>query len=514
MSRGTLRLVLTLAIGFAGAYGVLSINHSPLVPGLSGDSVAYLGAAESLATEGTLDVPFAPWTSTDSTSTLDHFPPGFPVLVSLPVRFGVGAPSAALWIMAASSGLALAFAFLLVADAFTLWVGGLAAVLLFVTPAYAKLDLAIWSEPSYLAVTLGMLYLMLRKPQRVFGHGLLAACGLAIRYVGIAGTGTVAVWALLNARSRREGATRAAVGVLPSLLLLGWWSLRVGAGGGTIRRMGVYGDLGHNVRQLGAMFGEWLVPLPWGVTGLVATVVTLCTLLMGLALIVHAHRSGHWAEPVARDLARLGLIYAGLYVGVVFAARLLADPRIPFDVRLFLPITVLATMAGAASISALRASGWASRVAVALFLLGWSAGSWVEIRRGVAVVNEQGRYYTHVDWTRSPVMRWVAQGSGPYAVLYSNEPELLFYHTGRHAHRLPRQGEDLTAFRDRFENERAAIVVAYPLHIGDIPAASLQRLLGVVPEVRTPIGAVYVPPASRRGVGPDGGAPGSPVAGR
>ncbi len=491
MSRDARRLILALVIGVCATYAVLSINLSPLTPGSCSDSVEYLGAAKSLARTGTLAVPLASWASSDSVSTLAHYPPGFPALVALPISLGVRSYPSALWVMAASSGVALAFAFLIVASAFGDWAGVLAALLLFLTPTYAKIDMAIWSEPSYLALTLPMFYLMLKKPRWAIGYGLLAAAALSVRYVGIAGSALVVLWAAMHGRSVRDRLTGAAIAGTPSLLFLAWWHSYVAAAGTAIRHVGPYFSMLHaNLTELAQLGPLWLVPMSW--PGGELTALLLATL--GVLVILAAWRTGEWWASTRKELALLGSLYAVLYVAVVVGSRLFADPAIPFDARLFLPVLVLATMAAAASAYALGKHPHTTVMNLALVLLlgAWMQGSWSEIQQGVRTVNHVGRFYSSIDWIDSPAIRWIDNHSRPYDVIYSNEPELVYYQTGRYARTLPRTGENLAAFRTVFFRHHAALVIAYPLNIGDLPARTFVALLGLKAAVRTPLATVYV----------------------
>jgi hypothetical protein len=71
--------------------------------------------------------------------------------------------------------------------------------------------------------------------------------------------------------------------------------------------------------------------------------------VVGLLILSLAARHGAWRSPERRHLLRAVLLYGAGYVAVLFASRVLADPRIPFDSRLFMPVLVLITLAFFAS---------------------------------------------------------------------------------------------------------------------------------------------------------------------
>lgn len=488
------RLLLAALAGFAATYAVLSINRSPLLPGVNGDSVEYLSAAQSFASNGTFEVPVANWTDSDSVSVLAHFPPGFPLLISLPLGGSTSAPAAALWVMAVSTGVAVMVVTLLVAETLGLAVGLLTVLLLMVAPVWARLDLAIWSEPSYLAVTAILLYAMVRRPTSAWLHGLLAAAGFAIRYVGVAGTLAVVVWAALQEGGRKQRIARVAWAAAPSAAFLLWWRHRVGSGGGTIRRLGFYGEPGRNVQQLALLLRQWLLPASeniglWAV-GLVA--------VAGVAVLVLAARRGIWRDvPRARLLLRAMVLFSGCYLAVVVGSRMFADPRIPFDDRMLAPVLVFVTVAFAASaVELARWGGHWGLIVLTVAVAAWSVPAFLQARGLVSLVNQRGMYFTFMGWTVDPVLRWVENESGAYDRIYTDDPALVYFQTGRHARALPLVGEDLEAFRGRFREAPAAVVILYPPQVGNLPDEDFVQLLGLRTVVRTRLGAVYVPDAS------------------
>lgn len=500
--------LLALLVGASAVYAVLTINASPLTPGVSSDSVEYLSAAESFAWSGTFVVPVTSWSSPDSVAPLAHFPPGFPALIALPVRLGVHAPAAALWVMAASSGVALAFSFLLAAEAFGTAAGFLGALLLLLTPVFTKLNLAIWSEPSYLALTLVMFWVMLRQPRRALAYGALAAAGVAVRYVGLAGAITAGIWAAQQGGSRRERILDAGAATLPSIVLLGWWWGRVAAAGASVRRLGLHLHLTRNVVQLRALFPDWLVPESWHAGGWAA----LGLVALGVLLIVGAARDGSWRQ--RRPVVVLAGIYGAAYLVVVVASRLFLDERIPFDARIFAPLLLLATVAVAGTARVWLPDRHALvRWSVAALAGWWCVAMLRDIQGGVRVVNEEGRFYTFVGWLRSPLVAWLGREASTYAVIYSNEPAMVTYDIGRPAKLLPDAGEDLQAFAAAFRRRPGAVMIAYPLHPGNRPDAEFVDLLSLRPVVRTSMGAIYVPrqgpetPAGDPGGRPTAGSP-------
>jgi len=494
MSPRTIRFLVSVTIGAVAALSVLIINSSWLTPGVNGDSVAYMTAAESLAKDGTLRIPVSSWASADSTATLAHFPPGFSVAMAVPIKaFGVRAEVAALWTVAASVGLVLGMVVWIASAYAGLAAGVLSALLLFGTPGWTKIHLSVWSEPLYVAITLVMLYVMLKLPKRPLVYGTLAALGLAVRYVGVAGTAAAAIWSMRQGKTWRERIAGATLATAPSLIFLVWWKTYVSTNGGTIREMGVYGDILFPLEQIPGALVEWLVPA--GVGGIINTQIA-ALLLFGVvvALIALATKTRFWVDGPRRDLATAIGIYVIMYLGVVVASRMFLDPRIPFNYRIFMPVFVLTTMIFAMSLKSVLSRGRPPlRATVTTLIALWSILAFTEIRAGVASINENGAFYTYTGWISDPAIDWVDNRSTLYSTLYSNEPALIYYQTMRNAKQLPDKGEDLQAFRAAFAERPGAIIVAFPLHTGNFTETSWLRLLDLEVAVRSDNAVVYVP---------------------
>ena len=487
MTPGARGMLLAILAGCAAAYGVLSINRSGLVPAIHGDSVQYLAAAESFARDGTFRVPQAHWSEMDSVSVLSHYPPGFPVLISLALGREMPAHTAALLIIAVSSAIALALFTLLVYEAGGAATAALTAVVLLITPVWVRLHLAVWSEPSFMAVTAALLYGMVRWPRASWLHGLLAAAGAAIRYVGVAGAVAAAAWAWSLGSSTRDRLARAAVALAPSGLFLAWWRASVADGGGVVRELGFYGDLGRSLRVLGPALTEWVVPggrrpeHAW----LAAPFILLALLVIGMAA-----KRGAWQQARRRPVVRAALLYGGSYAGVLLASRLLADPQIPFDERLFMPVLVLATACFTISATDLaRAAGRRGWAALALVVGAWMFAAARESRTMVASVNETGMYYTLIPWLADRSIRWVDEESESFPVVYSNDPTLLYFLTERHARSLPDDLADLPDFARLFRASPGAVVILYLPQ----PVEPFVATLGLRLAAQGSMGAAYVP---------------------
>ena len=214
--RASRRLLVALALAAAAATVALVWDGTRYPgPGLYGDGAAYLGAAESLVHDGGLRVPFATYESADSTSVLAQWPPGFPVVLSVPLWARRGPMAAIRIVQAAVGGCTVALTAIVVATATAPVWGAAVAVALLVTPAIVAVHLNVVSEPLYLLCLAIMLWsngLAFRPP---LAYGMLAAAAVLVRYLGLAAIAGAGVWAALQPGPSRVRARRAAIAHRP-----------------------------------------------------------------------------------------------------------------------------------------------------------------------------------------------------------------------------------------------------------------------------------------------------------
>jgi hypothetical protein len=487
-----------VAAALVAVLGVLGINRSQLTPGVHGDSVEYLTAAESFRAGGTFTIPITHWSRADSVAELSHFPPGYSAVLSGVMRLGLPPQAAALWVTALAAGVVVAGVGLLVLP-FGLLAATLSAGALLATPVFVRLHLAIWSEPLFMATTMLLVLALVRRPGVHWLHGLLAAAGLAVRYVGVAGTLAAVVMGGLRGGTPRERAAAMAQAGLPSLFFVLWWSRRVDTSGEAIREFGVQAGMDRVVAQLAGLAAEW--PIPRGLMSAVwpggATLIGAVVLGVGAILVWYASREPEWKQEPRKAVVRSALVYMACYLSVVVASRLFADPRIPFDARIFFPVLVLSTvLAIAAAVSVARSRGRPGWTVLGIVACGWAVAASSEVRQGVTAVNEYGLYFTSVGWADDPVLRWVVDRSAPYATVYSNEPAMIYFLTGRHAKSLPLIGEDVDAFARQLDRMPGPVVFIAPSHVTDVAPQLLVDRLAVERVVGSGMAALYLPTAS------------------
>ena len=471
--------------------------------------MSYLGAARTLAAHGTLRVPMAPWWSDSATQPLTHFPPGYSATLAVPVALGVDAVQGARWVQGAAAALTGAVFVL------TLWplAGGVGAVLgalaLTLLPAYVFVHLSVLSEPLFLALVVLMLWGLVRHPRASWLHGLIAAAATMVRYAGLSVAGGAALWALRDTtRPWRERMTRAAYALAPSLLAMAAWTLtreRAPGRAAPIRKFALYGNwsptLSEGARTIAHQLApslEW-EPVPWLAAG--ATLAALAAMVWSTV-----RASGEVLPAAERDdprwdaqrmLLRAAGYLALAYVALVVVSRALADPAIPFDFRLTVPLAPLAV----ASVAVVAARAWrvisrAARVFGVLALLGWTAmaarANWQQVSDALS----DGGDFASAEWRDSPILRWV-RTQDPSRPIFTNWPCAIWFHLDRNVRDMPSTTDlpTLRAFAARVRGTQGAVVAWNLQSIETAQTDSIVALAGLVQIATFDDGAVYEAPA-------------------
>ncbi len=206
LSRGwTIRLVTIIGIALALTAGLLAIASTPqgLAVGQR-DSPTYLASSESLAAGDGYRTPFGapgkPIDFNETSSAVNHYPPGYPMLLSVGVMMGFDSHQVARVVGVLALSL-LALLFFEVARRRGLHVLGSALVGLIAVALSFPYVLAPTSELTYgllTSVTLALLgsYASERRSSYLTAASIVAALGVAVRSVGLALVATVAIVAL------------------------------------------------------------------------------------------------------------------------------------------------------------------------------------------------------------------------------------------------------------------------------------------------------------------------------
>ncbi len=481
----------------AVAFALALVITDPVGPGLDPDALAYMGAAESVAAHGTYEIPTAKWSSADSTAPLAHFPPGYSTVLALPVRLGMAPPQAARLVQATAAFITIFILVLLVSDAVATPLAGiLLAVALFAMTSMHEVHASVLSEPLYLACMALVLAAMVYAPDRPLRAGIPAAVGVMTRYAGASLVGAVALWAVVQPGTWAQRVRRAALALLPALVLQGMWVIRTrlaaATGAEEIRRFAVYGNLRPTLMQGAGTLTAWLVPDPTVSTepmshrGAIAAVAGCVLGVLMTIGVWRAWRATHAREDEHAQLAwRLftaSALLLACYLGIVGVSRLFADPNIPLDERILAPALVLATTLAAEAL----AIWWRhtnlviARIAVCSVLLGWWFAAASATYGEAHYALEWGSDFAGEQWRQSELLDWTRH-DGARFTLYSNWPAAVYFHLHRPARELPkdRDATTLAAFADTVR-ARGGRVLLFKVETSEYaPAASLMLLTGL-----------------------------------
>jgi hypothetical protein len=291
--------------------------------------------------------------------------------------------------------------------------------------------------------------------------GGVGAAAMLVRYAGASVIVAVVLWMTAQPGSVRERARRGVVAALPSVLFVGVWFVHVHLTSAVhaVRTLGAYGGIGDTLRIGAATVVAWLVPLMSDQTlpgrGWIALAIIVATITL-VRLGIAAPRQSDGGSIIAA-----AAMLAACYVAVLLASRLLADPDIPFDNRLLLPLFVLIAIIAAAAIRAWwqAARRW-MRVVFAAALLVWMGASLMVSADEVSWALENGEDFAQRQWTESPLLQW-ARANASQRTLYSNWPAAAVFHLHRASHELPREGDAdlLRAFADTLRARNGVILL-------------------------------------------------------
>ena len=462
----------------AVAFALALVITDPPGPGLDPDALAYMGAAESVAAHGEYRIPTAKWASADSTELLARFPPAYPTLLALPLHLGMMPAQGARLVQAIAAFITVTTLVLLMSAVASPSAGILLVGALFAMTSMHEVHVSVLSEPLYLACMVLVLAAMVLAPDRPLRAAIPAAIGVMTRYAGASLVGAVALWALAQPGGWLERVRRAAITLVPALVLQGVWVLRTRAvaGTGEIRKFALYGDLRPTLEQGGRTLAAWLIPdagaaydpIPHR-AGLALAAGFVLTMLLGLgtwrarasARTARA-REGPFAgiSPLERRDERPHLTWRLFtavslllvcYLGLVGVSRIMADPRIPLDERILAPaLLLLMTMVATGLTLWWRGTRLGvARIAVAVALIVWWYAAAAATRAKAHYALRWGSDFAGEQWRESELLAW-ARDKGAAAPLYSNWPAAVYFYLHRPARELPRQSDARTmaAFAD------------------------------------------------------------------
>ncbi|HET7719022.1 MAG TPA: hypothetical protein VFK43_03575 [Acidimicrobiales bacterium] len=397
---------------------------------VSPDAVFYVGTARNwLDGRG--------FTPPAGVPPLEHFPPGFTMVLAALGRLGVDPLTGARVVNALAFGAIVLLVGLVVRSR----TGSVPAALVTSVLAAAAVDLlalsgSALSEPLFILLGFAGLvalaaYLDQPRPALLAGASVLVAAAFLTRYVGIALVAAGVAGLLWRRRWLAAGVFGAAT-TAPVVL----WLLGVD-GGASDRSVAfhMFGAdyLGQAVRPL----ARWVVPWPGPPAGFV-----LALLLVAAGVMV-ARRVP------ATPLTWLLVAFTVAYLGMLLANRMFTDATGRLDARFLAPLHLVAIVLAVPALHRLKPP--ALTVAGALVVaqvagaLSWTAG-------GLSDDSIRRRGYTAAALQESSVM------AGLEEPLYSNAPDAVAFVAGRPALAIPAEKDYLTGEANpRYAEELTAL---------------------------------------------------------
>lgn len=500
LSSRTLLLASALP-ALAGMLLVLTITARS-GPGVTPDSVAYLSAARSLLDgEGFRAPDGEPYVS---------FPPLFPALIAAASLGVFDLTAAATALVAVSFGVTILV---------TGWTAGrttgssiaalIAALAVLLSTPVLDAALHIWSELPFMAFTmlcLGALALPnTRSPGRSSATATIAAALATLtRYIGVTLTLTHVLTVLTRPGTakvaRLRGAAMALLGLIPLLL----WLVRnqLVSGTPTGERYPAVVSFDENARAAIESLLGWLVPIdaPMRFRALLVLLLVVALLAILLPSIRDASRARRllWTCLPFAGFCTLYLIY------LILAASITALD--PIDNRLIAPLlpaaivlTITLIAVAATSSERWRTAGQIGALALLCLWLVASAPNTVRLVQRATSDGIAG--YADSTWQRSQTLAYL-QAQLPSAVIYSNDPFAITYHTDRQARLSPRTHpyrspnatvDDITDLRAALASGDDVYLVWFDAVPRDflLSPAELAMILEVEPVARFDDGAVY-----------------------
>lgn len=473
-------------------------------PGLSPDSLGYVLLARSLASGEGFRLLGQP---------ISHFPPGYPALLALAGAVGLESLDRARIVHAALftlNGILLALVTRRAAREMR-WAAPLATFLFVASPKMMSVHAMAWSEPAFVALSLGATLLLSARLAgggrgSVVGAAFCLALALLVRYAGVALVPAMLLGILLWERfpRPRRFADATLVALLGLAPLAAWLARNALLAGSATDRALAYHPFGAgSVEQLVGTAAElWgLGPRrAWAIAGLLP----VAGLLLAGSRLVSAIARRSWgcdeapAESATRGLAALMSVS---HAATLAASVSLMDVDTPLNARILTPIHVFGIVLVASLAAQLK--GWPARVT----LVGLAALATLNVGRSLAEARSMantGWGYSTRYWRDSPTLAF-ARSLPPGTLAYSNDPEALAFFTACEARDVPSRASRTSMLpRPSFAQELKAMCSdvsggrAILVYLGGVSwrwqvptAEELEAACGLAASARFEDGAVY-----------------------
>jgi hypothetical protein len=409
------------------------------------DAVEYASTAQSLRAGRGFTVPFGspglPIDFEQARHVLQHYAPGYPVLLAALTPSGVNPFGVSRWVQLVLVLLCGLLAYVIVARATSgkhLTAATVSVVTLCGTVPHA---LGISSEPLFFALLLGTLGACVEY--RSGGGRLwlylataLAASGFAVRYVGAALVATVAFTVLAEQRTRLrtrvvQASVLAVLASMPMTLWLLYSNSRTGIT--TDRTLALHPFSYSDLKILTATIVRWIVPSPIPLSVGVGAILALTVLFSILV-----KRCSPFGQPVVRDVRLRAITLVAACFLVIYSAGIVAAVSL-FDAQLtpgsrIMFTAFVAVLFGAVALLSAISRGRTAVVALTGTLVVVAAMS--QAVSALRQLHDGDRGFNSRSWRTSTAIADLSAHPYPQRI-FSNAPDAIYFLTGRSAFSVP-----------------------------------------------------------------------------
>ena len=465
---------LALLICAAGSFALVLLA-TRWGAGLSIDSLRYLKAGAHL------DVALG--LSDSPGMRLTHYPPLFPMVLSLGRFFSIDPWTTARWLNASLMALSTILTgtiFLKLGGARS-WAGLWGVALFAVAPDLMLVHAMVWSEPLYIALMLVTVLAFLiyltgghRSPPLLLA-GVAVALACLTRYAGGAMilAGCLTILLLHGHRITKRLLQASLFGAIASLPLLFWIIYnKMTAGTATNRNIELHLASSEIFRQLGRTVGHWW--LPENIPNMLRIVLIVLFITTGITVLPLLRKpiGADQRLGVSIQLIKLMAIFSVVYVLLIMVSISFFDPSTPMDSRILSPLFVTGLLFNVIALKCLLRRGQPSRLRTVSLVLLCAA---LLVAYGLSTSafaresSREGLMWGKRKFT-DPALHSALDEVGRSKIIYSNAPRPLAANLGRRVTPLPQRlfagraggsaqyQTEMRRLKDQVENGQAQVV--------------------------------------------------------
>ena len=438
-----------LVLSFGGVIAVL--YAVPMRAGGAWDSVVYIGTARNLALGNGFYLahrlpPLA----------FAHWAPLYPMILAAPTFFGMDPAEAAKWVNAIAFGCIIFFTGFIAGTYCrpSYMCGFLAALAVLFSSDMIEIHSQVLSEPLFIVFVLVSIvtllsYLECDNRKHLVGAAIAISAALLTRYAGAFFLISIVLIMAVDWRNLKQRPIPFTSFAFASMIVIlpfsAWIIHNILVNGGTVgERAVVYHPVG--VDQLRSLLGtitHWFVPR--GVPKYLRVFLLVGLLVVVLRTVVAALRrprqtlDGRFRSALL--LAETCLVFGAVYLILLFLNISFVDAVTPVDGRLLSPIFPVAALLLVSSLGLSREvfgrrsiTHWIFLATCFLIVVSNAA----RFARTIQDTRTNGVGFQTAFWRDDAVMGYV-RSLPENAVLYSDNPTLIYYATGRSPYELPQK---------------------------------------------------------------------------